>query len=263
MRWALLAAVFVSASAFAASKPAALVKEGDRLYKDGKYKEAAEVLKKAYELDPNPTILFNIARACDQAGEVQVALDTYRQYVSLPDTDPTLLKRANLAMDRLRTLIAQADAQKTQVEAEAKKVKEEAEAAKAKAEADAEAAKAKAAELERRERARQAEQRSKTSGRRVAAIAIGALAVAGLGTGLTFGLLANGAKSSFVNASTLQGKQTFEGRTKTYALVADVGFVAALACAVVFAVVFPWRAEPEGRVEVVLAPQGLWVGGRF
>ena len=61
-----LALLLLSATAFAASaasKANALAKEGDKLYKDGKYKEAAEALKKAYDIDPNPTLIFNIARA--------------------------------------------------------------------------------------------------------------------------------------------------------------------------------------------------------
>jgi tetratricopeptide (TPR) repeat protein len=245
-----LVALVVAAPGFAASKSAKLVKQGDALYKDGKYKEAADVLKQAYELDPNPTILFNIARAFDQAGDVQVALDTYRQYVALPETDPTLLKRANLAMDRLRTLVAQADAQKTQAEAEAKRLKDEADAAQAKAQAETEAAKQRTAELELKERARQEEQRSRISGRRLVAIPFGVLAVLGLGSGITFGVLSSGAKSSFTNAATLADKQGFEGKTKTYALVADVSYAVALVAAVVFAVIFPFRGEPEGRVQV-------------
>src|SRR6185295_9175625 len=52
------------------SKSAQLAKEGDRLYKDGKYREAADAMKQAYELDKNPVLLFNMARAYDQAGDL-------------------------------------------------------------------------------------------------------------------------------------------------------------------------------------------------
>src|SRR4051812_6291443 len=106
-RLATLAMVTLAFCAQAASpKATQLAKDGDRLYKEGKYREAADALKQAYEVDKNPVLLFNIARAYDQAGDLQIALDTYREYISLPDTDPQLVKRANLAMDRLRALVA-------------------------------------------------------------------------------------------------------------------------------------------------------------
>jgi tetratricopeptide (TPR) repeat protein len=263
IRWLALIAL-MSLPAFGASKANQLAKEGDKLYKEGKYREAAEVLKKAYDLDKNPVFLFNIARAYDQAGDVQVALDTYRQYVALPETDPTLLKRANLAMDRLRTLVANADAAKAQQEEAAKKLKEEADAAKAKAEAEADAARKQRDELQKKERERQEAERSKVSGRRVAAIAVGGLAVVGAGLGVTFGLLSSSAKSSFVNATTLDAKKSFESSTKTFALVADVSYAAALVSAIVFAIIFPWRgAEPEGHVQVAVSPLGIGLGGTF
>jgi len=50
----------------APSKVQALVKEGDKLYKENKYVEAAETLKKAYAIEPSPVLLYNIARAYDQ-----------------------------------------------------------------------------------------------------------------------------------------------------------------------------------------------------
>src|SRR3954469_2363905 len=76
-------------------RAAALVKEGERLYSSGKYREAAEALKKAQELQPNPKLIYNIARAYERSGDLREALGWYQQYVGLKgeDSDPALLKK--------------------------------------------------------------------------------------------------------------------------------------------------------------------------
>src|SRR4051812_22397420 len=110
---AVLAFLLCSSPALTANpKAAALVKEGDRLYRENKYREAAEALLKAKELEPAAVLLYNIARAFDQAGELVLALDNYRQFVGQESADPALVKKANLAMDRLRTLVAKEEAGK-------------------------------------------------------------------------------------------------------------------------------------------------------
>src|SRR5947209_1819516 len=85
----------------------ALIREGERLYQSGQYKQAAETLIKAQALEPDPRLVYNIARAYDQAGELDLALDYYQRYVnSTEGTDPTLLKRSALSIERLRGLLA-------------------------------------------------------------------------------------------------------------------------------------------------------------
>jgi hypothetical protein len=226
--------------------------------------EAAEVLKQAYELDKNPLFLFNIARAYDQAGDLQLALDTYRQYVGLTDTDPALVKRANLAMDRLRALVAKGEADKQVQEAESKRLKDEAEAARKKADEEAERSRLQREEFEAKERARKAEAQKGASGRTVAGLVIGGLAVVGLGVGVAFGVMANGAKGSFSLAGTLDDKKRFEAQTRQNALIADVSLAAALALGITFAIVFPWsQAFGSSDVHVALGPSGASIGGTF
>ena len=58
-----------------------LVKQAERLYSSGKYKDSAEKLIEAYVYDPHPRIIYNIARAYDQAGELELALEYYQRYV--------------------------------------------------------------------------------------------------------------------------------------------------------------------------------------
>jgi len=266
MRLAPLSALLLATTAWGAANPKAnqLAKDGDRLYKEGKYREAADVLKQAYELDKNPVFLFNIARAYDQAGDLQVALDTYRQYVGLPDSDPQLVKRANLAMDRLRALVAKGEADKQVQEAEQKRLKEEAEAAKKKADEAAERERAQREEFERREAARKAEASKGVGGRRIAAIVLGVLALGGAGSGVAFGLLANSAKGSFTSAVTLDEKKRFEAATRQWALIADISMAAAAVFGIACLAVFPWSSLfGASDVHVALSPMGASIGGAF
>ena len=262
MRWGrfiLLGLVFLTSLAQAANpKAAALIKEGDRLYKENKYREAAEALKKAYEFEPAPVLLYNIGRAYDQAGELMLALDGYRHFVGQEASDPALVKKANLAMDRLHTLVAREDAGKQVVDADKKRLEDEAAAAKGKA-----------ARYDAKDKAALAASQKKTNTRLLAAIIVGAVAVGALGAGIGFGLAAGGSKTSFLNATSVADKQRFEAETKTRSLIADLSFAAALATAItaVILVAKGGNPEPDGAVEVVLGPTvgGTFVGlgGRF
>ena len=275
MRWgrlipaAVLGLMIVSSLAQAANpKVAALVKEGDRLYKENKYREAAEALKKAYDLEPSPVLLYNIARAFDQAGELKLALENYRQFVGQEAADPQLVKKANLAMDRLRTLVAREEAGKQVQDADKKRLEDEAAAAKEKAAQEAEKARAQKEAYEAKEKAAQAAASKKTSTRLVAALVIGGVGVAALGSGIAFGVLATGSKNSFRSAGSVADKQRYANDTRTQSLIADVSFGVAIAAAVTAVIVFPkGGSEPEPSVQVVFAPTpgGAFagVGGHF
>ena len=136
-RLAAVVALGLSLAALGAgNKPrraAELVKDAEKLYLQAKYKEAAELLKKAHEIEPDPKILYNIARALDQAGDLPASLDYYRQYVASSETDPTLLKRASLSIERLRTLINKQEAAQVQADAARKKLEDETAVAQQKA----------------------------------------------------------------------------------------------------------------------------------
>ncbi len=264
-----LCALLCAGLAFAANpKVTSLVKEGDRLYKENKYAEAAETLKKAYALEPSPVLLYNIARAYDQAGELQPALDYYRQYTSQEGTDPALVKKANLAMDRLRTLVAKGEADQKLREAEKKRLEDEAAKAKQKAETEAERSRAQREAFEAKEaREREAAQK-KTDTRLIATVAVGGFALIAVGCGIGFGLAANGSKSSFLSAPTVAEKQRLESQTKTQSLVADVSFALAVAAGIATIVLVPKGSdEPPKQVQLGFAPLAgggaVSFGGRF
>ena len=255
-------ALLFATLAFGTSKQVqALVKEGNRLYQENKYLEAADTLKKAYGLEPSPVLLYNIARAYDQAGEQQSALDYYRQYVSSAATDPSLVKKANLSMDRIRNMMAKDEADKKVREAEKQRLFDEAKAAREKAAQEAEAAKKQRESYEAKDAAARAAAQKKTDTRLYATIAAGAFAVVSLGVGIGFGVASNGSKSSFLTATTVNDKRAYEASTKQQAVIADVSFALSIAAAIAAVVLVPKGSDdPPKSVNVALAPLS---GGGF
>lgn len=218
----------------------ALVHRAERLYQQGKYRAAAEELEKAEALDPDPRLVFNIARAYDQAGELEKALDAYQRYVaSREGTDPTLLKRSALAIDRLRGLIAQQEKARAADEAMQRHLQEQAESARRREQEQAQAAAQARAEADERARAQAEAEAHAESRNRTLAYVAGGVAVTGLGTGILAGLSARSAKSDFASAQTLEEKQILETATQHRALLADVGFGVAIAGAVAAYLLWP------------------------
>ncbi len=236
-----------------------LLKKADGLYAAGKYLEAAAALEEAQALSPNPRILYNLAKAYDQAGELPKALASYQAYVASPEgTDATLLKRSSLSIDRLRGLQQKEEAAARE-RAEAERLRVEGERAR---ETQAQAERERLAQEKLRaeaERGRLAEQQqvqkvldsqrveaelASRKTRRTAAYATGGAAVAGLGSGLVFGLLSRGSKGEFDRASTLPDKRSFESRAKSQALIADVGFGVGIAAAIAAVVLYPKGEDP-------------------
>ena len=229
----------------------ALVKEAEGHYAAGRYKQSAETMIEAYIYGPHPRLIYNIGRAYDQANELDLALEYYQRYVSSPEgTDPTLLKRAALSIDRLRGLMAQRDETKKREAEEQARLSAEAQAQRERAEQEA-LAKQRAEEQLRAQEAAAIEERGRVRARnRTLAFVAGGVAVAGLGTGTAFGLSANGAKGQFRDAQTVAEKQTLQSTTRTRALIADAGFVVGAAAAVTAVLLYPKGAdEPEVRTQ--------------
>jgi tetratricopeptide (TPR) repeat protein len=260
------------ASAFpvaAAPSATALAKEADRLYKAGNYAEAAAKLESAYAQEPTAVFLYNMARAYDQAGEERLALENYRKYVAQPskETQPELLKRANLNMDRLRISVANQEAADKLREAERQRLADEAAQAKQRAEAEAAKGAAEREAFQARENQRVDSALQSRTRRKTIAFVSGGVAVAAAGTGLVFALLSNGSRQQFSGAQTLADKQRLESTTKTQALVADIGFVTAIAAAVTAVIVFPKGTAEPAPVSLDVVPSAggatVLIGGSF
>ncbi len=74
-------------------------------YRAGDFKQAAELLERAYALDPQPVLLYNLARAREGLGELDAAITTYERFLA---EDPTTRDRGAIEQ-RLVTLKRQRD----------------------------------------------------------------------------------------------------------------------------------------------------------
>ncbi len=268
-RLALLLALCVTPALAANPKATALANDANRLYKDNKYKEAAQTLQQAYDAEPTALYLYNIARAYDQAAELELSMDYYRKYVGSPSdqTQPDLVKKANLAMDRLRTLVARGEADKKVRDAEKTRLEADAQKAEARADAEASEARRQRREFEAKEKVRKEAEDKRINGRKLASFITGGAAVAGLGLALGFGIGSEGNRDAFRKAETLADKQRLEAATRTTAAVADVSLVVGIAAAVATVILFPKDGDAEKSISVVLAPMTggavASVGGTF
>jgi len=268
--WPLAGLLLLSSTGFAAKGPeksaAAWRKDGERLYDARKYLEAAEALQRAQELEPHPKLVYNIARAYEQANELDLALKWYEAYTQSDErgTDPTLLKRSVLAIDRLRGLIRQRDEQRAAQEAERRRLGEETQKAQARAESEAQA-KLRAEEETRVQRRAVVESERRNYERaRMSAFVAGGGALLGLGVGTAFGVMANTSRARFNDAQTVSDKQEFERQTRQNAVIADIGMGVGVAAAVTAFLLYPKGAPPaEPQARLLVAPHGAGVEVRF
>jgi hypothetical protein len=77
-------------------------KRGTTLYDEADYRGALAEFKRAYEILPNPTVLFNIGQAYYQLNEYVNALETFEKY--LETKDPSGASRRALATKELDEL---------------------------------------------------------------------------------------------------------------------------------------------------------------
>lgn len=243
-----------------------LIKQAERLYDQKRYLEAAEALEKAHEAMPNPDprLLYNIARAYDQAGQTQQAIQYYEQYKA-KGTDLQLLKRADLFIDRLKLQQQKEEATAAAAEAERKRLQEEAEEARRRAESERESARL--AEEASQLRLQAAYEDAQAGRRRmqVTSFALGGVALASTGVGTFFGLKSREARAGYDEALAQSNISLMkETRTATLnnAVLADIGFGVGLASAVAAILLYP-KDDPEpeeGEARLMLAPRGLGAG---
>ncbi len=243
-----------------------LAAQAEKLSTEGKVREAADALRRAYELDPSPKLLFALARASERAGDLVVAFELYGRYLASPQADAALAHKASQVMDRLRPLVAKEEAARKAAEAEQKRVEDERRAAEAKARTESEAARA-------QQQAREAEQQAAAETRarehdrpRLIAKVCAGTAVAGVGMSLVFALNALSSKNAFTTAPDVASKRRQETATQRQAVLADVGAGVAIAAAAGAA--YAWRQSrdaPEKPVAVTVsvAPLGAGVSVSF
>jgi tetratricopeptide (TPR) repeat protein len=79
----------------------ALFAQSVTAYREGRFDEAATLLDEAYALQPEPVLLYNLARAREGAGQDDAAAEAYRRYLA---TEGTNEADANAARARLAVL---------------------------------------------------------------------------------------------------------------------------------------------------------------
>ena len=70
-----------------------LFEQSKTLYDRGEFREAAALLERAHAAYQEPVLLYNLARAYQEAGELEKALDAYERYLA---ADPEVKDRAGI-----------------------------------------------------------------------------------------------------------------------------------------------------------------------
>jgi tetratricopeptide (TPR) repeat protein len=92
-----------SEAAPAGSKSVAqLNEEGTAFYQQRDYRRAIERFIQAYAIDPDPNLLFNVARSYERLGEVDAAIEKYEQFLNTPGADASGRARAQESLRALR-----------------------------------------------------------------------------------------------------------------------------------------------------------------
>jgi len=89
----------------ALSRAVVLFEESENAYNAGRFAAAVDLLRRAYELHPDATLLFNLARALEGMGDLDGAIESYQRYV---DEAPDAPDRGAIE-GRLDTLRQQRD----------------------------------------------------------------------------------------------------------------------------------------------------------
>jgi hypothetical protein len=100
-------------SAATASSTSELNEEGRRLYQQRQYRRAVEKFIQSHAVDPDPNLLFNIARCYEALGEEQAAIEKYEQFLASPSADVRGRERAEQTLRSLRAAREQGARQKT------------------------------------------------------------------------------------------------------------------------------------------------------
>ena len=203
--------------AYAQGKPSAqtpqargaeLFNKGAEAYRRGEFQQAATLLLEAYGLDPQPVLLYNLARAYEGLGNLDAAIDTYTRYL---EADPKAPDRGAIEQ-KVGTLKRQRD-ERLALEKQRDAERARADEAKAKAERDRQAAPAPAPPPER----------SPSPFPYVVA----GVGVAGLAAGAVFGLMATSKHDDAAAATTAQQSAIDQQNSaKSLATISTISFIA-------------------------------------
>ena len=178
-----------------------LFQRGGEAYRAGKFPEAISLLTKAYDIEHDPTLLYNIARSYENVGDLDHAVATYEQY----------LREAKDIKDR-PAIEEHVAVMKKEIADKAELAKERDDALKKSAKKD-EPPPAPTAPVAKRAPS-------------PAPWIIAVVGVAGLGAGAGLGAVALSKNSSATKASSQLDASNQHDSAKSFALGSTIGFVA-------------------------------------
>jgi tetratricopeptide (TPR) repeat protein len=185
------------------ARAADLFNKGAEAYRRGEFQQAVTLMQEAYSLDPQPVLLYNLARAHEGLGSIDAAIDTFTRYL---EADPKAPDRGAIEQ-RIGTL---------------KRQREERRALEKQRDAERTRADEEKAERERK----QAEKPAEVRKRSVLPYVVGGVGVAGLASGVVFGLMASSKHSSATSPSTSQQSAIDQQDTaKSFATISTVSFI--------------------------------------
>lgn len=232
----LVSGISTAATAFADDKPMKaaaankaqandLFKKGADAYLRGDFEESIRLLDQAYALDPQPVLIYNKARAQEGLGHTDDAITLYEQYLN---QEPTTPDRGAIEQ-RLATLKKQRDERAALEQDRAN------------------------AEKERAARAA-APPPPPPHERSVLPYVVGGVGIAGIGTGVVFGILAKSKESDGNSAKTQRDARDARDTGSTFATVANVTLIAG---GVLLAAGAVWWALDRPSSRVALLPNGI------
>ena len=86
------------------------VENAMRHYRDRRYTDAVASFQAAFDLRPEPELMYNIARSHERALHRQAAIDAYGRFLELPGTTSEMRSRAISARNSLRQELAAMEA---------------------------------------------------------------------------------------------------------------------------------------------------------
>ncbi len=225
----LLAVLSTAAPASRATAPE-LFDQSRTAYKSGDFAEAARLLERAYQLDPDPTLLYNLARALENDGDHRKARVAYEQYLrARPDARDRKIIEARIK--KLWARQHQADAI--------------------------------VAEQQRLTAERAALEQSRTEAPSIAPWIVSGGGAAVLATGGVLGALASSRDGASRTAANQRDAITLREDAERFATMANVTMIAGAAIAaggVLWGVIDLSR---DRQMSVVVAPGTVGVAGRF
>jgi len=236
----------------AKARAAELFQESVDSYRKGDFRTTIALLQEAYALDPQPVLLYNLARAYEGVGDTDSAIDAYTRYLAL---DPKARDRGAIeqrittlrrARDEKIALQKQSDVDRRNAQEQAKR------SAKEKADSDAKNSSA----------------ASKPHHRSAWPYVIGGVGLAGLAAGSVFGLMA---LSEHATAGEERVQQTAADDQSKAQILATTSTLTLIAGGALLAIGTTWwivdgsgkSNRTTAQVGLGLTPSGVWLRGQF